>query len=139
MSNRSIIELNHDYPPTQRGGKEWLDAMARFYASGDPRDLPDGVTWFGTRHHSEPCPLGHKRAIPTPSRHAFTVTLHRAPDWPPDVHAAAQVYEKAMTAVARATHADELIVALSELQRGKDAFGQALLELDKARRPLAYR
>jgi len=58
MSNRTMIEINHDYPPDRRDAIAWVDKMLAFYASGDPRELPDGVTFFGTRHHSDPCPLG---------------------------------------------------------------------------------
>jgi len=58
MSNRTLVELNHDYFP---GGHvscpAWLEAMTRYYCSGDPKDLPKGVTFKNIRHHSTPCPL----------------------------------------------------------------------------------
>lgn len=54
MSNRSMVEINHDYSIDAA----WLDKMRRYINSGNPACLPDGVTYFGMRHHSEPCPLG---------------------------------------------------------------------------------
>lgn len=59
MSNRTIVELNHDYCP--RGDDAsllaWAKAM-RFYMGGaDQSMLPDGVTFLHYRHHSEDCPL----------------------------------------------------------------------------------
>lgn len=59
MSNRTMVELNHDlYPHTPAGEQAWLANMLCFLRSGNPRNLPDGVTFFKMRHHSEPCALG---------------------------------------------------------------------------------
>lgn len=46
MSNRSLLELNHDY--------EWKqEDLDRFRASGDPeRSLPAYATFYGMRHHT---------------------------------------------------------------------------------------
>ncbi len=59
MSNRTMVEINHDYyPHGELEEMAWLVNMLAYLRSGNPRNLPDGVTWFGMRHHSEPCPLG---------------------------------------------------------------------------------
>jgi|SRR5579885_3055409 len=56
MSNRSMVEINHDL--ADFGDLDWVRAFARYMSSGDPKDLPAGVTFFSRRHHSDPCPLG---------------------------------------------------------------------------------
>lgn len=59
MSNRSLLEINHDFAP--RSGRDlerWAERMLMYLGSGDPACLPDGVTWFGMRHHTTPCPMG---------------------------------------------------------------------------------
>ncbi len=59
MSNRSMLEFNHDHAPF--GAVEtdrFLEGLRRYLSSGDPKHLPTGVTWFGMRHHSDPCPMG---------------------------------------------------------------------------------
>jgi len=54
-----MLEINHDTTPfTEDEKEEWLRKMLNYLSSGDPTTLPDGVTWFGKRHHSEECPLG---------------------------------------------------------------------------------
>jgi hypothetical protein len=59
MSNRSLLELNHDaYPHTEAAQMVWLRDVLDYIRSGDPSKLPHGVTWFGTRHHSDPCLAG---------------------------------------------------------------------------------
>ncbi len=58
MSNRSILEFNHDYSPSDEAAAAWASEIRRYLRSGDPAILPDGVTYFGMRHHSDPCPLG---------------------------------------------------------------------------------
>jgi hypothetical protein len=59
MSNRTMLEINHDYyPHTDAGERAWLVNMLAYLRSGAPRNLPDGVTFFGMRHHSETCPMG---------------------------------------------------------------------------------
>lgn len=59
MSNRTMLEINHDTTP--HGDAEilaWGKAMVAYLSSGQPTQLPDGVTWFGMRHHTDDCPLG---------------------------------------------------------------------------------
>ena len=59
MSNRTMVEINHDTTP--HGHDEivrWANAMVHYLSSGDPKLLPNGVTWFGMRHHTTDCPLG---------------------------------------------------------------------------------
>ena len=59
MSNRTMLEINHDFIYTTDQEKlEWANKMLGYLSSGDPKHLPDGVTWFGMRHHSTDCPLG---------------------------------------------------------------------------------
>lgn len=59
MSNRSMLEINHDHTPYKEEDKKiWLEKMMAYLACGNPKILPEGVTWFGMRHHSEPCPMG---------------------------------------------------------------------------------
>jgi hypothetical protein len=59
MSNRTMVEINHDYYPGSKGEEDaWLINMLAYLRSGNPRNLPDGVTFFNLRHHSERCPLG---------------------------------------------------------------------------------
>jgi len=60
MSNRTMLEINHDTTP--HGHDEivrWAKAMVQYLSSGDPKLLPNGVTWFGMRHHTTNCPLGN--------------------------------------------------------------------------------
>lgn len=59
MSNRTMIELNHDYCPSNDDAAllAWAKGMWGYMRCGDPNLLPNGVTWFGMRHHIEPCPL----------------------------------------------------------------------------------
>lgn len=57
MSNRTIIEINHDcYSKINSVG--FLDAIASYINSGSREDADDlerfGVRVFGMRHHSDP-------------------------------------------------------------------------------------
>lgn len=54
MSNRTLIELNHDFCPRNEHLHPWAEAMQRYMKSGDESYLPQGVTLLGKRHHSEP-------------------------------------------------------------------------------------
>lgn len=55
MSNRTLVELNHDYCPHATADLlQWAQAMQNYMSSGDPRRLPPGVTFVNMRHHSEP-------------------------------------------------------------------------------------
>jgi hypothetical protein len=58
VSNRTLLEFNHDYAPKGDEVESFAHAIARYLRSGDPTLLPRGVTYFGMRHHSTPCPLG---------------------------------------------------------------------------------
>lgn len=59
MSNRTLVELNHDFCP--RGDDDSLIAWARqmryYLSSGNRTELPPGVTFKHRRHHSEPDPM----------------------------------------------------------------------------------
>lgn len=61
MSNRSLLEFNHDYFDRIRDNPEafvaWLKAFLNNADSDSAERLKTfGVTWHGTRHHSEPSP-----------------------------------------------------------------------------------
>ena len=59
MGNRTMLEINHDTTPHGDAELlEWAKKMKAYLSSGQPNLLPNGVTWFGMRHHSEECPLG---------------------------------------------------------------------------------
>ena len=60
MSNRTCVELNHDYCPRDEKLLEWAKAMQTYMRSGDARELPQGVAFKHLRHHSEldPCVRG---------------------------------------------------------------------------------
>ena len=59
MSNRTLVELNHDYCPhnNPEALQKWAYAMSIYMSSGDQLHLPDGVTFKGMHHHSDPDPL----------------------------------------------------------------------------------
>jgi hypothetical protein len=65
MSNRSLVELNHDYaaPADDAELLEWAKMLRTYVRSGDPACLPEGVTWLDTRHHSEGCAVQTLRNI----------------------------------------------------------------------------
>lgn len=59
MSNRSMLEFNHDkIPQDLHESIGWADKLLAYLRTGDATCLPDGVTFFRQRHHSEPCELG---------------------------------------------------------------------------------
>ena len=59
MSNRTMVEINHDCTPqSDKELLEWAKSFQQYLGSGQPNTLPEGVTWFNMRHHSEECPLG---------------------------------------------------------------------------------
>lgn len=62
MSNRSLIELNHDFRPLNADAAllKWARSMRTYIGSGDKRDLPPGVTFKHIRHHSDPDPMAGK-------------------------------------------------------------------------------
>lgn len=66
MSNRTLVELNHDYCPRDddKSLLEWAKQMRIYMGSGDPKHLPPGVTFYYIRHHSEPNPAEKLRRKP---------------------------------------------------------------------------
>ncbi len=58
MSNRTLVELNHDYCPLwePKALQSWAEQMVSYMTSGDETKLPKGVTFKHIRHHSEPDP-----------------------------------------------------------------------------------
>jgi hypothetical protein len=62
MSNRTLVELNHDYCPHDDDDSllTWARAMRYYMGSGRKEDLPHGVTFKHIRHHSDADPMaGH--------------------------------------------------------------------------------
>jgi hypothetical protein len=59
MSNRTLMELNHDFCPANDvdGLLMWAKAMRLYIRTGEKKHLPLGVTFKGMRHHSDTCPL----------------------------------------------------------------------------------
>ena len=59
MSQRTLVEMNHDYCPPRDDAAllTWARAMRSYLTSGDKRELPRGVVFVNRRHHSErdPC------------------------------------------------------------------------------------
>lgn len=56
MSQRSMVEINHDFANFK--DSEWVRQFEIYIGSGSPKDLPRGVTYFYRRHHSDDCPMG---------------------------------------------------------------------------------
>jgi hypothetical protein len=57
MSNRTLVELNHDYCPKDQELKAWAYDVQMYMRSGTKQYLPVGVTFKHMRHHSEPDPM----------------------------------------------------------------------------------
>lgn len=59
MSNRTLVELNHDFCPYSDDASllTWAKQMRDFMRSGEKAELPPGVTFKHTRHHSDPDPM----------------------------------------------------------------------------------
>jgi len=54
MSNRTLVEINHDHTPhNEEALLEWSKNFERYLGSGEPKYLPHGVTYLGIRHHSD--------------------------------------------------------------------------------------
>ncbi len=56
MSNRSLIELNHDYTleaTDEAALLEWAREIHRFMRTLEVDDLPLGITYYQTRHHED--------------------------------------------------------------------------------------
>lgn len=58
MSNRTLVELNHDFCPgrSTQALAEWGAKMAAYMRAADRTELPYGVTFKHIRHHSDPDP-----------------------------------------------------------------------------------
>lgn len=67
MSNRTLVELNHDFCPDEAGLMQWARRMKQYMHSGDAQELPAGVTWLHMRHHTRPCPVRDAAQQPQPS------------------------------------------------------------------------
>ncbi len=59
MSNRTLVELNHDYCPPNNDIEllKWARNMRNYLCSGLKDELPKGVTFKHIRHHSSPDPM----------------------------------------------------------------------------------
>lgn len=53
MSNRSLLEFNHDLCPKEEDLLTWAAKLKTYITSGDSKELPQGVTFIAMRHHSE--------------------------------------------------------------------------------------
>lgn len=56
MSNRTLVELNHDFCPKDEELLQWATDIRSFMRTGTTEVLPTGVTFKHFRHHSEPEP-----------------------------------------------------------------------------------
>lgn len=57
-SNRTLIELNHDFCPQEPSELlEWATSIRDYMRTGETQYLPEGITFKHMRHHSEPEPL----------------------------------------------------------------------------------
>lgn len=57
MSMRTLLEINHDCLP--KDGDEllvWAESMYNVLVSNNTHYLPDGVTHYGMRHHTDKLP-----------------------------------------------------------------------------------
>ncbi len=59
MSQRTLVELNHDFcPPNDIDALAvWARKIRRYMASGDKAELPYGVTYIHSHHHADPDPM----------------------------------------------------------------------------------
>jgi hypothetical protein len=58
MSNRSLLEFNHDFcPHTDEECLAFGRAIATYLSAADERELPKGVVFKYLRHHSTKDPL----------------------------------------------------------------------------------
>jgi hypothetical protein len=59
VSQRSLVEINHDYCPhnDDKALLAWARKIQTYIGSGCPADLPDGIEVKWRRHHSDPCPF----------------------------------------------------------------------------------
>ena len=56
VSNRTLVELNHDFCPRDNDEAllKWAKQMAEYMRGGVPKSLPKGVTFKTMYHHSDP-------------------------------------------------------------------------------------
>lgn len=95
MSNRSLLEINHDFGPRTDDECRVFGRMIRTYlGSGDPKDLPRCVTWKHTRHHSEPEPSIPPPAEPTDAMVEAALIRWIGTEWPHDWTPGAQEYRR---------------------------------------------
>ena len=79
MSQRSLVELNHDYSPGKTDDEllQWAKKVRIYIGSGSKDDLPDGFEVKWRRHHSDPCPfenpLEFERRCPRPAGESQSV------------------------------------------------------------------
>lgn len=59
MSYRSLLELNHDYAPSDDSAEliAWASSIKAYLRSWDESYLPKGVEVKWSRHHSDRCPV----------------------------------------------------------------------------------
>lgn len=82
MSNRTIVELNHDYCPRDDAREliKWALQMRYYMGNAEPAYLPNGVTFFHYRHHSEPCPLKPQPRRTGSDKHGYSMWLDKRAD-----------------------------------------------------------
>lgn len=76
MSNRTLVELNHDLCPDFHDDREllaWAESMAEYMRSGNKDCLPIGVTFKHIRHPLGAGPDGWSRepVVKRPYRHVM--------------------------------------------------------------------
>ena len=78
MSQRTLLELNHDLGPRAQDDAallRWARQLMIYRNSGNPADLPEGLEYKWRRHHSDPCPfdqpLEFERQFPRSKRPAL--------------------------------------------------------------------
>lgn len=83
MSNRSLLEFNHDYCPANDAECLALGkAMQSYMRAADGRELPPGVRRYDYRHHSDPdhaavvADLRSGEMVAVPKR-ALTIVMDR--------------------------------------------------------------
>ena len=59
MSRRTLLEFNHDYTPGNSDEEllAWAKRLRAYLRSPRKDDLPPGVVFKWSRHHSEPDPM----------------------------------------------------------------------------------
>ena len=59
MSQRSLLEINHDYSPGDDDAAllAWARTLRTYIRSGVKSELPQGVVFKGRRHHADPDPM----------------------------------------------------------------------------------